>query len=82
MKNLTPKQLEKLENQIDTLSFKLYKICQQVKVSDKNEELMDERFDDYDSQTQEAMIVKLNHVDFFLDELHCLIQSIRENEGA
>lgn len=82
MKNLTPKQLEKLENQIGTLSFKLYKICQQVKVSDKNEELMDERFDDYDSQTQEAMIVKLNHVDFFLDELHCLIQSIRENEGA
>jgi hypothetical protein len=82
MKNLTPKQLEKLENQIGTLSFKLYKICQQVKVSDKNNELMDERFDDYDSQTQEAMIVKLNHVDFFLDELHCLIQSIRENEGA
>jgi len=82
MKNLTPKQLEKLENQIGTLSFKLYKICQQVKVSNKNEELMDERFDDYDSQTQEAMIVKLNHVDFFLDELHCLIQSIRENEGA
>jgi hypothetical protein len=82
MKNLTPKQLEKLENQIGTLSFKLYKICQQVKVSDKNDELMDERFDDYDSQTQEAMIVKLNHVDFFLDELHCLIQSIRENEGA
>jgi hypothetical protein len=82
MKNLTPKQLEKLENQIGTLSFKLYKICQQVKVSNKNDELMDERFDDYDSQTQEAMIVKLNHVDFFLDELHCLIQSIRENEGA
>ena len=82
MKNLTPKQLEKLENQIGTLSFKLYKICQQVKVSDKNNELMDERFEDYDSQTQEAMIVKLNHVDFFLDELHCLIQSIRENEGA
>lgn len=82
MKNLTPKQLEKLENQIGALSFKLYKICQQVKVSDKNDELADERFDDYDSQTQEAMIVKLNHVDFFLDELHCLIQSIRENEGA
>lgn len=82
MKNLTPKQLEKLENQIGALSFKLYKICQQVKVSDKNDELADECFDDYDSQTQEAMIVKLNHVDFFLDELHCLIQSIRENEGA
>lgn len=82
MKNLTPKQLEKLENQIGALSFKLYKICQQVKVSDKNDELANECFDDYDSQTQEAMIVKLNHVDFFLDELHCLIQSIRENEGA
>ena len=82
MKNLTPKQLEKLENQIGTLSFKLYKICEQVKKSEKIDELTDENFDDYDSQTQEAMMIKLNHVDFFLDELHCLIQSIRENEGA
>ena len=80
MKNLTPKQLEKLEDEIGKLSFRLYKVCQRIKLSEKIGELTDENFDDYDSKTQEAIMNKLNHVDFFLDEVHCLIQEVIENK--
>ena len=82
MKNLTSKQLEKLENQIAAISFKLYKVCQQNKVSEKIEQLTDDNFYDYDAQTQEAMMFKLNQVEYQLDELHCMIQTLRENQGA
>ena len=78
MKNLTPKQLEKLEDEIGKLSFKLYKTCQKIKLSEKMEELYKENWNDYDAQTQESLINKLNQVDFFLDEVHCMIQSLRE----
>ena len=78
MKNLTPKQLEKLEDEIGKLSFKLYKTCQKIKLSEKMEELCKENWNDYDAQTQESLINKLNQVDFFLDEVHFMIQSLRE----
>jgi hypothetical protein len=82
MKNLTPKQLLKLENQIGLLSHKLAIVCQQHKIADRSWELTEERFDDWDAQTQEGMVNELHNLDRMLDTLHCRIIDLRENEGA
>ena len=82
MKNLTPKQLAKLENQIGLLAHKLALICQQHKISDRNMELVDAGFDDWDAETQEGMVNELHNLDRMLDTLHCRIIDLRENEGA
>ena len=55
MENLTPKQLEKLQDEIGKLSFRLYKVCQRIKLSEKIGQLTDDNFDDYDfSETQDG----------------------------
>jgi len=82
MKNLTPKQLLKLENQIGLLSHKLAIVCQQHKIGDRSMELSDEQFDDWDAQTQEGMVNELHNLDRMLDTLHCRIIDLRENQGA
>lgn len=82
MKNLTPKQLEKLENQIASLSNKLASICQQHRIGDRNMELVDEGFSDWDAETQEGMVYSLHQADFALDRLFSLIETVRQNQGA
>jgi hypothetical protein len=82
MKNLTEKQLLKLEDQIAALSFKLSKACDQHKISDRYMELCDGSFDDWDSESQESMVHALHQVDHALDRVSCLIQTVRENQGA
>jgi hypothetical protein len=82
MKNLTPKQLAKLESQIALLSHKLALVCQQHKISERNMELVDAGFDDWDAETQEGMVNELHNMDRMLDTLHCRIIDLRENEGA
>ena len=81
MKNLTPKQLEKLENQIASLSNKLASICQQHRIGDRNMELVNEGFIDWDAETQEGMVYSLHQADFTLDRLFSLVQTVRENMG-
>lgn len=82
MKNLTPKQLEKLESQIAALAFKLNKVCEQHKIADRSMELNDERFEDWDAETQEGMVNALHQVDHALDRVSYWISVVRENEGA
>jgi hypothetical protein len=82
MKNLTPKQLLKLENQIGLLAHKLAIVCQQHKIADRNMDLVDAGFDDWDAETQEGMVNELHNMDRMLDTLHCRIIDLRENQGA
>ena len=82
MKNLTPKQLLKLENQIGLLAHKLAMVCQQHKISERNMDLIDDGFDDWDAETQEGMVNELHNMDRMLDTLYCRIIDLRENEGA
>lgn len=82
MKNLTPKQLEKLENQIAALSWKLTKVCEQHKIADRSMELSDEGFDDWDAETQEGMVNALHNVDHALDRVAYWISIVREKQGA
>ena len=82
MKNLTPKQLLKLENQIGLLAHKLAMVCQQHKISERNMDLVDAGFDDWDAETQEGMVNELHNLDRMLDTLHCRIIDLTLNEGA
>lgn len=77
MKNLTPKQLQKLESQIDLLSSKLDKVFKEFKVSEKKDELFNENFCDWDAQTQEGMINELGNLEFTLSNLSSRINDLR-----
>jgi len=81
MKNLTPKQLAKLESQIAAIAFKLTKVCEQHKISERYNDLMDEGFQDWDAQTQEGMVNALHNVDHALDTVHFLLSNLTEENG-
>jgi hypothetical protein len=69
MKKFTPKQLEKLESQIDAISSKLTKVCTQHKIGDKKLELPC-GWDDWDNyESQEAIVNALQNIDIELSNL-------------
>jgi len=70
MKQLTDKQLLKLDAQISALSFKLSKVCKQHKIADKSMELFDISWQDWDNyESQEGIVNALNNIDKELDNL-------------
>ena len=79
MKQLTDKQLLKLEDQICALSFKLTKVCKQHKIADKSSELFDISWQDWDNyETQEAIVNALNNIDHELDNLSYYIMQLNK----
>ena len=82
MKNLTPKQLARLEASIASLSHRLAVVCDQYKISERNMELVDAGFDDWDAETQEGMVNELHNMDRMLDTLHCRIIDLKETQGV
>ena len=80
MKNLTPKQLIKLEKQISSICFKLAKVCKEHKIPERYDELTNEGFDDWDALTQEGMVNALHNADHLLDRVLYWILVVQENE--
>lgn len=77
MRQLTDKQLFKLDAQISALSDKLTKVCNQHKVSDKKTELMEINFEDWDNyESQEAIINALSNIDAELSNLSYYITQL------
>lgn len=77
MRQLTDKQLLKLDAQISALSDKLTKVCNQHKVSDKKTELDESNFDDWDAyETQEGIINALANIDAELSNLSYYITQL------
>lgn len=82
MKQLTEKQLIALDNQIAILATKLEKICLKYKIGDRLTQLDNERWYDYDAQTQEGMVNALHNVDHALSNVSHLLDLLRTNQGA
>ena len=82
MKQLTEKQLIALDNQIAILATKLDKICLKNKIGDRVVQLSDERWYDYDAETQEGMVNALHSVDHALSNVSYLLDLLRKTQGA
>ena len=82
MKQLTKKQLVALDNQIAILSTRLEKICLKNKIHDRSFQLSDERWYDYDAETQEGMVNALHNADHALSQVSYLLDLLRNNQGA
>jgi hypothetical protein len=79
MRQLTDKQLLKLDAQISALSFKLSKVCKQHKIAEKNDELVNVSWSDWDAyDTQEGIINALHNIDKELDNLSYYITQINK----
>ena len=77
MRQLTDKQLFKLDAQISALSDKLTKVCNQHKVTDKNDELVSASWCDWDAyETQEGIINALANIDAELSNLSYYITQL------
>lgn len=76
MKQLTAKQMKRLEAQVASVSSRLYKICQEHKIAERNGQLYDDNFCDWDAENQEAMVSMLHNADMELDRLTYLIQQL------
>jgi hypothetical protein len=82
MKQLTKKQLLALESQIAILATKLEKICIKNKIGDRVTQLSDERWYDYDAETQEGMVNALHNADHALSQVSYLLDLLRNKQGA
>ena len=79
MKQLTDKQLLKLDAQICALSDKLTKVCNQHKVTEKNDELVNISWCDWDAyETQEGIINALHNIDIELSNLSYYITQLNK----
>ena len=77
MRQLTDKQLQKLDAQISALSDKLTKVCSQHKVNERREEL--EGWNDWDGyETQEGIINALANIDTELSNLSYYITQLAQ----
>lgn len=77
MRQLTDKQLFKLDAQISALSDKLTKVCNQHKVTDKNDELVSVSWCDWDNyESQEAIVNALHNIDMELSNLSYYITQL------
>ena len=73
MKQLTEKQMKRLEAQVASVSSRLYKICQEHKISVRHGQLYDENFCDWDGEHQEAIVNALHNADMELDRITYLL---------
>jgi len=76
MEQLTPKQMKRLDSQLSSISSRLYKICQEHKIAERNWQLCEEDFCDWDAENQEAMVNMLHEADMALDRLTYLTQQL------
>jgi hypothetical protein len=65
--------MKRLESQLTSISSRLYKICQEHKISERHGQLYDENFCDWDAENQEAMVNMLHNADMELDRITYLI---------
>lgn len=81
MKQLTKKQLLALDSQIASLATKLEKICLKNKIGDRVTQLSNDRWYDYDAETQEGMVNALHNADHALSQVSYLLYLLK-NQGA
>ena len=68
--------MERLAEQMASVSSRLNKICQEYKIGDRYEQLCDENFCDWDAETQEGMVNALHNADMELDRVAYFVSQL------